>query len=78
MTTREITKAVYVPASQILSAAEAEVAAYVAGHNDDDEHDDDELRRLFALAFEREPDADDLAEGLWSHLVAFAGEYGRG
>lgn len=49
-----------------------EVAEYVADHADDDEHDESELRRLFAIAFDRDPDEDDEAEGLWSHLVSAA------
>lgn len=48
----------------------AEVEAYVSCHTDDDDHDDAELVRLFRLAYGREADEDDRAEGLWSHIVA--------
>lgn len=48
----------------------SEVRQYIADHEDDDEHDEYELARLFRIAYGRDPDAEDRAEGLWSHLVA--------
>lgn len=47
-----------------------EVREYVTTHSDDDDHDADELERMFAMAYGRQPDDEDRAEGLWSHLVA--------
>lgn len=49
------------------------VREYVAEHEDDDEHDDDELERMFRLAYGREPDAADREVGVWSLVVAACG-----
>ena len=46
----------------------AEVEAYVASHDDDSDHDDAELERMFRLAYGRAADSDDRKEGLWSHV----------
>lgn len=49
---------------------EAQAREYVAAHDDDDSLDEDDLERAFAAMFGRKPDADERAEGLWSHLCA--------
>ncbi len=50
--------------------AVAKVAEYVSAHDDEDDHDADELERLFVLAYGRKPDDDDREHGLWSMLCA--------
>lgn len=54
-----------------MTTTESEIREYVATHEDDDDHDQDELERLFALAYGREPDDQDREDGLWSHLCAY-------
>jgi len=53
--------------SNTMTTAEAE--AYVREH-DDDTADADDLPEVFTAIFGRAPDAQDRAEGLWSHCCA--------
>ena len=51
---------------------------YVYAHDDDSEFDLTELTECFTALYERQPDAQDVAEGLWSHCcAAVAGAVGR-
>lgn len=47
-----------------------EAINYVRTHDDDDVLDDAELEAAFSAIFERQADAQDRREGLWSHLCA--------
>jgi hypothetical protein len=51
---------------------EAEVREFVEAHQDDDEFDDEELVRMFVLAYDREPDESEREQpgGLWSEICA--------
>lgn len=51
---------------------EIQARRYVAVHSDDDDHDQEVLREVFAALAGRQPDERDEAEGLWSHCVALA------
>ena len=52
-----------------------EAAEWVTDHSEDDELDQSELAAAFAALFERMPDDEDVAEGLWSHLCAYIEAY---
>jgi hypothetical protein len=47
----------------------SEAEEYVAEHTDDTA-DSEDLPQVFAALYEREPDAQDIREGLWSHCCA--------
>lgn len=51
-------------------AVAAEVREFVESYQDDDEIDDDELVRIFHLAYDRDPDYKDRETGLWSLICA--------
>jgi hypothetical protein len=46
------------------------VREFVSSHEDDDDFDDEELERMFLLAYDREPDDSDRETGLWSLICA--------
>lgn len=52
------------------ATAESLAAEYIEAHADDSQHDADELTEAFRGMFRREPDADDIEQGLWSLLCA--------
>lgn len=45
---------------------------YVRTHTDDDEHDESALEGVFRALAGRKPDAEDRAQGLWSHCCQLA------
>ena len=49
----------------------AKAILYVAEHDDDSEFDLAELEECFSALYERQPDAQDVAEGLWLHCCSF-------
>ncbi len=59
--------------SPSVKMTEEQAREYVASHDDSDELDDDDLEHAFAGIFNRRPDDEDRAQGLWSHLCAAAG-----
>jgi hypothetical protein len=44
--------------------------AWVKAHEDDDDMDESQLEEVFEALYDRAPDAEDKAEGLWSHVCA--------
>jgi len=49
---------------------EAEAIQYVRDHDDSDTLDPADLDAAFRAVYGRDPDEQDRAEGLWSHLCA--------
>lgn len=50
--------------------AAKKVRQFVRSYQDDDDIPEEDLERVFALAYGRPADDQDRAEGLWSHICA--------
>jgi hypothetical protein len=50
--------------------SELEAREWVRSHDDSDSSDDDQLPEVFVALYGREPDEQDIEEGLWSHCCA--------
>jgi hypothetical protein len=62
--------ALFLDCAPTMRMTEAQAREYVAGHDDSDTLDDDDLEHAFAALYNRRPDDEDRREGLWSHLCA--------
>ena len=49
---------------------EDDAKLYVEHHSDGDDHDETDLTNCFRALYEREPDDDDISNGLWSLCCA--------
>jgi hypothetical protein len=55
-----------------------EVQEYVESHDENIETPHDDLVEMFRTVYDREPDEEDIREGLWSHICAGVEHDGSG
>ena len=56
----------------------SEVQEYVESHDENVKTPHDDLVEMFRTVYDREPDEDDIREGLWSHICAGVPHDGSG
>ena len=51
-----------------MNYTEDEIREYIESHDDNQETSHDDLVDMFCSIYGREPDQEDIREGLWSHI----------